>query len=175
MTNTRKNNGKVDSWSGQYCCPGRYLDMGVGRAVLTLFFFPRVAVILGVGSLAAFLFVFTRLTRPSQVRSTLTSCCVIACVVPCVGLDSQRCPFMTWIGTWPSPCYIVINSCTWTSDLWRCSSMPKAPIMKYPAGASRHMLNESQTDSRYATTACIWSRVKSLMTPCITGAVRSTL
>jgi hypothetical protein len=37
------------------------------------------------------------------------------------------------------------------------------------------VLNATYTDSRYATTACIWSRVKSLMTPCITGAVRSTL
>ena len=36
-------------------------------AALTLFFFPRVAVILGVGSLAAFLFVFTRLTRVIKV------------------------------------------------------------------------------------------------------------
>jgi hypothetical protein len=37
-------------------------------AVLTLFFFPRVAVILGVGGLAAFLFVFTRLTRVTEGR-----------------------------------------------------------------------------------------------------------
>ena len=37
-------------------------------AVLTLFLFQRVAVILGVGSLAAFLFVFTRLTRVTKGR-----------------------------------------------------------------------------------------------------------
>jgi hypothetical protein len=35
-------------------------------AALTLFVFPRVAVIVGVGSLAAFLFVFTRLTRVTK-------------------------------------------------------------------------------------------------------------
>jgi hypothetical protein len=35
-------------------------------AALTLFFFPWVAVILGVGSLAAFLLVFTRLTRVAK-------------------------------------------------------------------------------------------------------------
>jgi hypothetical protein len=35
-------------------------------AALTLFSFPRVAVVLGVGSLASFLFVFTRLTRVTK-------------------------------------------------------------------------------------------------------------